>query len=126
MLRLAKNDETVKVVSDQKGSPTYTRDLSVLLCDMITTNKFGIYNASNEGVCTWAEFASEIFSLSGEDVKIIPVTTEEYSTPATRQKNSVMSKRSLDEAGFGRLPHWKDALKRYLADELSEKTVQTV
>ena len=126
MLRLAASNDSIKVVSDQKGSPTYTKDLSVLLCDMIETDKYGIYNASNEGVCTWEEFAREIFHLSDRSIKIIPVTTEEYAAPAPRQKNSVMSKKSLDDAGFKRLPPWRDALKRFIQDELSEKTVQTV
>jgi len=126
MLKNAKNNPSMKVVSDQKGSPTYTKDLSVLLCDMILSEKYGVYNASNEGVCTWADFAREIFRLSGSEIEIIPVTTEEYAAPARRQKNSVMSKKSLDEAGFSRLPHWKDALERFLMHELSEKTVHTV
>ena len=117
MLRLGETHDTLTVVYDQIGSPTYTADLAVLLADMIVTDKYGIYHATNEGICSWAEFASTIFETAGMDVKVIPVTTEEYGAKAPRPKNSRMSKDKLEENGFRRLPDWKDALQRYM-DEL--------
>ena len=121
MLRLADMGKTeLNVVCDQIGSVTYTYDLSKLLCDMIETDKYGIYHATNEGFISWAEFAKEIFKLSNKNVKVNCVTTEEYKKmvpqQADRPLNSRMSKKSLDEAGFNRLPEWKDALKRYLKE----------
>lgn len=123
MLKLANMGKTeLNVVSDQIGSVTYTYDLSKLLCDMIETNKYGIYHATNEGYISWAEFAEEIFKLSNKNVKINYVTTLEYKklvpSQADRPLNSRMSKKTLDEAGFNRLPDWKDALKRYLKEIL--------
>lgn len=124
MLKLADmGKKELNVVCDQVGSVTYTYDLSKLLCDMIETEKYGIYHATNEGVISWAEFAEEIFRETKRDVKVNHVTTEEYkkmvSTQADRPLNSRMSKKSLIEAGFNLLPDWKDALKRYLK-ELNE------
>ncbi|MBR3623479.1 MAG: dTDP-4-dehydrorhamnose reductase [Selenomonadaceae bacterium] len=116
MLRLAQTHEELRVVADQTGSPTYTYDLAKLLADMIKTNKYGVYHATNEGICSWAEFAEEIFKLAGKNTKVIPIKTEEYPTPAARPKNSRLSKKSLDYNGFTRLPDWKDALKRYLRE----------
>ena len=116
MLRLAQTHEELRVVADQTGSPTYTYDLAKLLADMIKTNKYGVYHATNEGICSWAEFAEEIFKLAGKNTKVIPIKTEEYPTPAARPKNSRLSKKSLDYNGFTRLPDWKDALKRYLEE----------
>ncbi len=114
MLRLAETRDELTVVNDQVGSPTYTYDLAVLLCDMIQTEKFGVYHATNEGFCSWAEFATEIMKLAGKGTKIIPVASSEYKTVAVRPLNSRMSKKSLDLNGFGRLPAWQDALARYL------------
>ncbi len=116
MLKLGKECDSLSVVSDQIGSPTYTADLSKLLCDMIVTDKYGIYHATNEGYCSWAEFASEIFKLSELKTKVNYITTEQYPTKAKRPKNSRMSKKSIDDAGFERLPDWKDALSRYLKE----------
>ena len=121
MLKLANMGKTeLNVVCDQVGSVTYTYDLSKLLCDMIETEKYGIYHATNEEFISWAEFAEEIFKLSNKSVKINYVTTEEYKklvpAQADRPLNSRMSKKSLDEAGFVRLPDWKDALERYLKE----------
>lgn len=117
MLRLAETKKVINVVCDQTGSPTYTPDLAVLLADMIETEKYGVYHATNEGVCSWYEFAREIFRQAGKDVKVNPVTTEEYEklVPgyAKRPKNSVMGKEKLTENGFSRLPPWQDALKRF-------------
>lgn len=117
MLRLSAERDSLTVVCDQIGSPTYTKDLSKLLCDMIETERYGIYHATNEGFCSWAEFASKIMELSGAETKIVPIPSSEYKTAATRPANSRLSKKSLDENGFYRLPHWEDALKRYLLNE---------
>ena len=122
MLRLAKEREELTVVCDQTGSPTYTPDLSELICEMIKTEKYGVYHATNENYCSWAEFATEIMRLAGEKTKIIPVASSEYKTVAVRPLNSRMSKTSLDNAGFRRLPTWQDALGRFL-DELSESSI---
>ena len=116
MLRLGKDREEISVVSDQWGSPTYTKDLAPLLCDMIETEKYGIYHATNEGVTNWAAFAMEIFKDAGLPCKVRPIASEDYPTKATRPKNSRLSKKSLDEAGFSRLPTWQDALGRYLKE----------
>lgn len=114
MLRLAETKTELNVVCDQVGSPTYTADLAPLLCDMIVTDKYGVYHATNEGVCSWAEFAQEIFRLTGKDVKVHPVPTSEYPTRAVRPLNSRMSKDKLEKMGFARLPDWHDALARYI------------
>lgn len=116
MLRLGQELNEVNVVCDQVGSPTYTADLAPLLCDMIATEKYGIYHATNEGYCTWAELAEKAFEVAGMDVRVNHIATSEYPTRATRPFNSRMSKSSLDAAGFQRLPEWKDALKRYLTE----------
>lgn len=116
MLRVGKDRDELNVVYDQIGSPTYTADLSVLLCNMLETEKYGIYHATNEGICSWADFTEEIFKIAGYDTKVNRVTTEEYGAKAPRPKNSRMSKKSLDDAGFARLPDWKDALARYIKE----------
>lgn len=116
MLRLAETRREVNVVCDQVGSPTYTADLAPLLCDMILTEKYGVYHATNEGVCTWAEFAQEIFRLAGKQVKVNAVPTSEYPTRAVRPLNSRMSKDKLEQMGFARLPTWQDALERYIKE----------
>lgn len=117
MLRLSKEREEISVVCDQIGSPTYTKDLAKLLCSMIETEKYGFYHATNEGYCSWAEFASKIMELSGAETKIKPIQSSEYKAAAVRPANSRLSKESLDRNGFERLPHWEDALKRYLLNE---------
>lgn len=116
MLRLAETKNKINVVNDQVGSPTYTVDLARLLADMAETEKYGVYHASNEGFCSWAEFAREIFKQAGLDVEVDGIPTVEYPTPARRPFNSRLSKKSLDEAGFKRLPDWQDAVKRYLTE----------
>ncbi|MCI1966665.1 MAG: dTDP-4-dehydrorhamnose reductase [Oscillospiraceae bacterium] len=113
MLRLGKERSKMNIVCDQIGSPTYTADLAPLLCDMIVTEKYGTYHATNEGYCSWAEFASEIFRQAGYLTKVNFIPTSEYPSRAKRPFNSRMSKRSLDQAGFHRLPEWQDALKRF-------------
>ena len=116
MLRLGKEKEKLNIVSDQIGSPTYTHDLSKLIVDMIATDKFGIYQATNEGDCSWFEFAQKIFEFSNIDISLSPILTEQYPTKAKRPKNSVMSKKNLVDNGFELLPSWQDALKRYLKE----------
>ena len=115
MLRLGKERGAVSVVDDQVGSPTYTYDLARLLVDMIQTGKYGRYHATNEGLCSWYEFACEIFKKAGMDqVSVTPVTSEQFPAKAKRPSNSRMSKEKLTEAGFEHLPSWQDALERYL------------
>ena len=116
MLRLAETKDKLRVVNDQIGSPTYTVDLARLLADMAATEKFGTYHASNEGFCSWADFAKEIFEQAGLSVEVEGIPTIEYPTPARRPFNSRLSKKSLDEAGFNRLPTWQDAVKRFLVE----------
>jgi dTDP-4-dehydrorhamnose reductase len=105
------------VVNDQFGSPTYTFDLAKLLVDMVQTTKYGVYHATNEGICSWYEFACAIFEEAGlgEKVTVLPVSTAEYGAKAARPYNSRMSKEKLVQNGFEKLPAWRDALKRYLA-----------
>ncbi len=116
MLNLGKTRDSLTVVCDQFGSPTYTYDLARLLVDMVQTDKYGIYHATNEGYCNWYEFACEIFRQAGMTVKVSPVTSDQYPAKAKRPYNSRMSKDKLTENGFERLPEWKDALSRYLKE----------
>ena len=116
MLRLAETHDALTVVDDQIGSPTYTKDLARLLVDMVESEKYGVYHATNEGFCSWAEFASEMFRQAGEHGTVTPVPSSAYPTKATRPKNSRLSKAALDAAGFQRLPAWQDALARYLCE----------
>lgn len=119
MLKLGKERDELNVVDDQIGSPTYTKDLSVLLADIIQTDKYGIYHASNEGLCSWYEFAKEIFSRAGLNVKLNPVDSSAFPVKAKRPHNSRMDKSKLVQNGFKPLPDWKDALRRYI-EELKE------
>lgn len=116
MLNVGKKYDTVKVVNDQVGTPTYTLDLSRLLVDMIETDKYGYYHATNEGgYISWYDFTCEIFKQAGLSTKILPVTTEEYGiSKAARPFNSRLDKSKLIEMGFKPLPTWQDALSRYL------------
>jgi dTDP-4-dehydrorhamnose reductase len=116
MLRLAETRNELNVVGDQYGSPTYTVDLAKLLIEIIQSEKYGIYHASNEGFCNWADFASEIFKLTDKKVSINSIKTEQYPTRAVRPKNSRMSKQKLVDNGFNPLPSWQDALNRYLKE----------
>lgn len=118
MVRLGQTHEELTVVADQWGSPTYTADLAPLLCDMVETDKYGVYHATNEGITNWAEFAAEIMKAAGLPCRIKPIPSSDYPTKATRPLNSRLDKSSLDRAGFKRLPEWRDALKRYMGDEL--------
>ncbi|MCI5653019.1 dTDP-4-dehydrorhamnose reductase [Lachnospiraceae bacterium HCP1S3_A8] len=116
MLNLGKTRDHLTVVADQIGSPTYTYDLARLLVDMIETDKYGRYHATNEGLCSWYEFACEIFRQAGMNVTVSPVTSDQYPAKAKRPMNSRMDKSKLDEMGFKRLPSWQDALGRYLKE----------
>ncbi|WP_077609936.1 dTDP-4-dehydrorhamnose reductase [Clostridium sp. Marseille-P2415] len=114
MLNLGKTRDKVTVVADQIGSPTYTYDLARLLVDMIETEKYGRYHATNQGLCSWYEFACEIFRQTGMNVKVEPVAADQYPVKAKRPMNSRMNKDKLGANGFRRLPSWQDALARYL------------
>lgn len=118
MLNVGKKFDTLKVVNDQIGTPTYTYDLSRLLVDMIETDKYGYYHATNEGgYISWYDFACEIFKQAGYKTKVNPVTTEEYGvSKARRPFNSRLNKTKLVDNGFTPLPDWKDALSRYLKE----------
>lgn len=118
MIEVGKSHPVVKVVDDQIGTPTYTVDLAKLLVDMIETDKYGYYHATNEGgFISWADFTEEIYRQTGMDVKVERVTTEEYGkSVAARPFNSRLDKTKLIENGFTPLPDWRDALKRFLAD----------
>ncbi len=118
MLKLAETHDKLTVVNDQFGSPTYTYDLARLLVDMIQTDKYGIYHATNEGICTWYEFACEIFRQAGVKIEVTPVPASEYPAKAKRPENSRLDKSKLTENGFERLPSWQDALARYLKEIL--------
>ena len=118
MLRVGKSHDSVRVVNDQIGTPTYTPDLAELLVDMIQTDKYGVYHATNEGgFISWYEFTCEIYRQAGLHTQVLPVTTEEYGlSKAKRPFNSRLDKAKLTEQGFRRLPDWKDALQRFLKD----------
>jgi len=117
MLKLSETRTELSVVDDQVGSPTYSPDVSALLCEMALSGKYGIYHVTNEGFCSWAQFANEIMRQSGSSCEINPIPSELYPTKAVRPKNSRLSKSSLDTAGFSRLPKWQDALIRYIGKE---------
>ncbi len=118
MLNVGKRFETLRVVNDQIGTPTYTYDLAKLLCDMIESEKYGYYHATNEGgYISWYDFACEIFKQAGYSTKVVPVTTAEYGvSKAARPFNSRLDKSKLVENGFDLLPTWQDALARYLKE----------
>lgn len=115
MLNLAKTHDHLTVVNDQYGTPTYTYDLARLLVDMIETDKYGNYHATNEGgYITWYDFACEIFRQAGIDIEVEPVSSAQYAAKAKRPENSRMNKQKLVDNGFELLPDWRDALRRYL------------
>ena len=118
MLQLSRTHDTLRVVCDQVGTPTYVPDLARLLADMVETDRYGRYNAVNSGgYVSWYDFACEIFRAAGMDVKVTPVHSDEYpAAKAKRPMNSRMSKEKLTENGFERLPEWKDAVARYLKE----------
>ena len=116
MLRLGAERDTLNVVCDQYGSPTYTTDLARLLCDMALSDKYGTYHATNEGFCSWADFACEIMHKAGLNARIVPIPSSDYPAKAKRPMNSRLSKQKLIENGFSPLPDWQDALSRYLEE----------
>ncbi len=115
MLRLANDRNELSVVSDQIGSPTYTVDLSKLLVEMVKTEKYGIYHATNKGYCTWFEFASEIFKKMNINIKLNKINTSDYPTKAKRPLNSKLSKEKLSKNGFNELPCWKKSLCDFIS-----------
>lgn len=119
MLELGRERPELRVVCDQRGSPTYTQDLAPLLVEMMARGKKGTFHATNEGGCSWQEFAQEIMNIAGLKAKVLPITTAEYPTKARRPLNSMLSKERLGSEGLQRLPQWRDALLRYLRDERS-------
>ncbi|WP_425806376.1 dTDP-4-dehydrorhamnose reductase [Desulfitobacterium sp. Sab5] len=121
MMRLGKDRKEVNVVDDQVGSPTYTADLASLLCDMIETEKYGTYHATNEGYCSWADLAEKTFEIANMQVKVNHILTEKYPTRAARPENSRLSKISLDNNGFSRLPAWESAVERFVNELMREK-----
>lgn len=116
MLRLGNERSSINVVSDQIGSPTYTVDLAKLLCDMALSEKYGTYHGTNEGFCSWAQFAEKIMKIANLDCKINYIKTEEYKTKAVRPLNSKLSKENILENGFEMLPCWESGLERYLSN----------
>lgn len=114
MLKLAAEHDALKVVNDQRGCPTYTKDLAEKIIELIGTDQYGVYHVSNSGSCTWYEFARAIFEISGTDVHVAPVTTEEFPRPAARPKNSVFDHMALRLNGFKDVRHWKDGLSDFL------------
>lgn len=117
MLRLGKEHKEISVVADQYGSPTYTADLAPLVVEMIQTDKYGIYHATNEGVCTWAEFAEEIFKIADIDIKVNHITTAEYPTRAKRPMNSRLSKVKLKNNRFKIFRIWQKATKEFIEQQ---------
>ena len=127
MIRLSSNHDTLTVVDDQIGSPTYTVDLAKILVDMAQTEKYGTYNVTNEDFCSWAEFADYIFKSNNLSVNVIPVSTEKYvaisgKKQAYRPINSRLSKEKLKDNGFGVMPSWKDATDRYCDELVNENS----
>lgn len=117
MLNLGKTHDTLTVVNDQVGTPTYTYDLSRLVVDMLEKEEYGKYHVTNEGgYISWYDFAKEIFRQAGMDVNVVPVSSDAYPAKAKRPANSRLEKKKLDEHGFDRLPTWQDALARYLKE----------
>ena len=114
MMRLGKERSELNIVADQIGSPTYTADLAPLLCDMVFSDKYGTYHATNEGICSWAEFAQEIFKIAGINSKVNEIPTSKYQTKAKRPLNSRMSKNSLAKNGFRKLRNWQEGLRDYI------------
>lgn len=121
MLRLGKDKDVVSVVDDQIGSPTYTKDVARLLIDIIISEKYGIYHATNEGFCSWAELAQYVMKKAKLKASVKSIHTSEYPTKAYRPLNSRLSKEKLSLSGFNRLPKWQDAVDRYLEELLENE-----
>ena len=122
MLRLGRDKAEVRVVDDQIGSPTYSADLARVICDMISTEKYGIYHVCNEGWMSWAQFSRMIMTARRLPCRVVPVPSAEYPTPARRPLNSRMSTRKMKDAGFAPMPTVEDALNRYLRELETEGT----
>ena len=120
MLHLGKEKKEIRVVNDQIGSPTYSRDLARVICDMLPTEKYGIYHVRNEGYLSWYDFAKMIMEKAGLSCKVIPVPSSEYPTPAKRPLNSRLDGSKLIESGFAPMPSVENALDRYL-DEIRDE-----
>lgn len=114
MIQLGKHRSEISVVADQFGAPSYSKDLAILLCDMVQTEKYGTYHACNSGCCSWAQFAETIFNEMKMNVTVHSIPTEAWPAKAMRPKNSRLSMRGLEKAGFGKMPQWQDALERYI------------
>lgn len=121
MLKLAESRVEINVVSDQTGTPTYTKDLAEFIVDLIQTNHYGTYHGVNEGFCTWYEFAKSIFVKSEINMRVNPISTEEYPTKAKRPLNSRLAKENTDKATINRLPQWEDALSRFIEELNSQE-----
>lgn len=121
MLKISKEKEQIMVVNDQFGSPTYTVDLSNCILRLMETNKYGIYHVSNAGSCSWFEFAKEIFKQTNHSINLEPCTTDEFPSLATRPKYSVLNHMGLRINGFEPMPHWKNALERFLQNNGSKQ-----
>ncbi|MGG2024810.1 dTDP-4-dehydrorhamnose reductase [Gottfriedia sp. S16(2024)] len=124
MLRLSETRNELNIVEDQIGSPTYTVDLAILIVDLIKSDKYGIYHATNEGFTSWADFAKEIFKQTDSKTLVKSIASEDYPTRAARPKNSRLSKQKLVDNGFQSLPSWQDALARYLVQLNKRDEVQ--
>ncbi|MGX5437184.1 dTDP-4-dehydrorhamnose reductase [Bacillus thuringiensis] len=114
MLRLAEENKELGIVHDQVGSPTYTTDLARFIISLVQTDKYGVYHGSNSGVCSWYEFAKEIFKQSNIEIVVNPLKTEDFPRPAARPKYSVLDKGMIEENGFESFQNWKEALKDFL------------
>lgn len=123
MLRLAETHDKLKVVADQIGSPTYSKDLARLLVDMSESDKYGTYPGNNDGYTSWCEFATYIFKVNGKNTQVEGISTKDYNATAPRPLNTRLSKKALDDAGFAHLPHWQDALVRF-SEELRTQDKQ--
>ena len=115
MLDLSENHDEITVVNDQIGSPTFSLDLAMAICELLDSDKYGIYHLTNEGECSWYDFAKEIFKISDIDVKVIPVSTEEFPRPAPRPSYSVLSNKKWENAGFTPMRNYKEALNQYIS-----------
>lgn len=121
MLKLTESRNEINVVSDQIGAPTYTKDLAAFIIDLVQTKKYGTYHGVNEGYCSWYEFAKSIFEKSGIDMRVNPISTKDYPTKAKRPLNSRLSKENTDKAGIDRMPHWEDAITRFIKELKSKE-----
>lgn len=121
MLKLTESRNEIDVVSDQIGAPTYTKDLAAFIIDLVQTKKYGTYHGVNEGYCSWHEFAKSILEKSGIDMKVNPISSDDYPTKAKRPLNSRLSKEKTTVAGIDRMPHWEDALTRFIKELNSQE-----